>query len=177
MARAGRKRKDAEREPNGRGRRPIKPVRDANAVSVAKQQRIAIGANQTNWRDDRFSHALGRMMLAGLLNEPRDAGLSAVRYAMAERYQKLAATWRSMSGSPSPHAKIVGGSPGRDEPREPSARAWLAVDAEYSEMQRILRVSGALIAVHRVCVMDEDLPPSGHLAFCAGMDALTKYCG
>jgi hypothetical protein len=151
MARAGRKRKQGEREPNGQLRRRPTTVAQIEAAQRAQEEaEMAVVLAQPHRRGSRSQNratALGRFV--------EDNGLRPEFIQAGEHYGSLRRKWAAAKGAPMPDR--LGGS-GRDIPAEVVKR-W--GDQVFELEAAMLRAGvAALGAVERLAYQGFDLPPN-----------------
>lgn len=122
----------------------IKPATESDRAFA----RIVLDAG----RDQNAGHALGALYRQSVLTEvERDAGI---------RAGHIWRRWRSMTGCPSPHARVGSayGPQGGGE-RPVTAEAWGVARAEYEALCAALRPHGEAVAVLVETVCADDVLP------------------
>lgn len=99
---SGRKRKqNVERSKSGRIAYSDRPEAPKNVMDVVKAQRMALGANDNNWRAQEWESELGRLWRSDEIDETQ---YSAIKQAIAIRHR-----FRITQGYPAESLKCIAG--------------------------------------------------------------------
>ena len=183
MARAGRKRKQGKREPNGRVQRDY-----ANAQAYANQhvvidaRRRHLGLTEKQAKSEDGGHTAGVLHLRKQITEKQlDA---------ADRYAKAYTRIFKLKGWPSPHPKvasyaemIAGQASGYEPDAEEIARAVAQWDGAHTAIVDSLGIKEALPAIQDLKTFiihqahPDECTPRREMALTAGLDVLVDYYG